>query len=112
MKLKEVMIAWTADLSYTADDPMRGQVKVGPWPDKHRWSDAYDNTEGMCDLDWHQMSDEGRLLALFVLFHALVVRDGINPQVAHEAFLEIDEYRQRIAPDIAGAEDWSTHDAV
>ena len=33
-----------------------------------------------------------------------VVRDGIDPQVAHRAFLAIDEYRFRIAPDTEGAE--------
>jgi hypothetical protein len=37
-------------------------------------------------------------------FHQIVVRDGIDPQVAHKAFLEIDEYREIIAADIEGAE--------
>jgi hypothetical protein len=32
------------------------------------------------------------------------VRDGIDPQAAHRAFLAIDEYRFRIAPDTEGAE--------
>ncbi len=33
-----------------------------------------------------------------------MVRDGIDVQAAHRAFLAIDEYRFRIAPDTEGAE--------
>jgi hypothetical protein len=44
------------------------------------------------------------LLAMFITFNTIVVRDGIDPQVAHRAFLEIDEYRQRISPDMDGAD--------
>jgi hypothetical protein len=32
----------------------------------------------------------------------LVARDGIAPEVAHKAFLAIDEYAERISPDIPG----------
>jgi hypothetical protein len=42
---------------------------------------------------------------MFVAFHAMVVRDGIDPQVAHTAFLEIDEYRA-IVDGIGGAESY------
>lgn len=41
---------------------------------------------------------------LMTEFHTIVVRDGVDPQEAHQAFLVIDEYRRRIAPDIPGAE--------
>jgi len=44
-----------------------------------------------------------QLLAMFMLFNTLVVRDGINPLRAHEAFLAIDEYRRTISPDAPGA---------
>ena len=45
-----------------------------------------------------------KLLAmLFIEFNAMIVRDGIDPQEAHHAFLAIDEYREAIAPDIEGA---------
>jgi hypothetical protein len=37
-------------------------------------------------------------------WHAMVVRDGVDPQVAHREFLKIKEYRQLIAEDIDGAE--------
>jgi hypothetical protein len=42
---------------------------------------------------------------MFVAFHAMVVRDGIDPQVVHTAFLEIDEYRA-IVDGIGGAESY------
>ena len=45
-----------------------------------------------------------RIARLFIDFQTVVVRDGIDPQVAHRAFLAIDEYRFRIAPDTEGAE--------
>jgi hypothetical protein len=41
---------------------------------------------------------------MFVLFNTLVIRDGIKPEAAHAAFIEINEYRQTIAPDTPGAE--------
>jgi hypothetical protein len=43
------------------------------------------------------------LAMVFIEFHAMVVRDGIDPQEAHRAFLAIDEYRTHIAPDMDGA---------
>ena len=48
---------------------------------------------GACDLSFAEASDSERIIQMFVAFHAMVVRDGIDPQVAHTAFLEIDEYR-------------------
>jgi hypothetical protein len=49
-------------------------------------------------------SREKQLLAVFILFNTLVVRDGIEPGRAHRAFLAIDEYRKTISPDAPGAE--------
>jgi hypothetical protein len=46
-----------------------------------------------------------QLLAMFILFNTVTVRDGIDVKRAHEAFLAIDEYRQTISPDAPGAED-------
>jgi len=52
---------------------------------------------------FQEASDAERLTMMLLDFHTMVVRDGIDPQVAHRAFLEIDEYRRVIAPDIEGA---------
>ena len=44
-----------------------------------------------------------QLLAMFILFNTLTVRDGIDVGAAHRAFLGIDEYRETISPDAPGA---------
>jgi hypothetical protein len=55
------------------------------------------------DLDFKDERPELRSLHLFLEFHTLVVRDGIDPQALHKEFLKIDEYRWRLAPDVEGA---------
>lgn len=44
-----------------------------------------------------------QLLAMFILFNTVTVRDGVSVENAHKAFLQIDEYRQTISPDAPGA---------
>jgi hypothetical protein len=104
MKFTECMIAWTPQ-SYADWKPdLAGTVEVGPWPDETGWSDKHARTCGACFTEVHKQEQWQRNWRLFVDFHTLTVRDGIAPQKAHEAFLAIDEYRQLISPDIAGAE--------
>jgi hypothetical protein len=43
-------------------------------------------------------------MMLFIEFHSIVVRDQVPVEAAHWAFLAIDEYRERIAPDLEGSE--------
>jgi hypothetical protein len=43
-------------------------------------------------------------LSVFILFNTLVVRDGIDPEAAHRAFLDIDEYRQYVSRGKVGDE--------
>jgi hypothetical protein len=57
------------------------------------------------DGKWWTPRLRTQLLSLFVLFNTLVVRDRIDPLAAHKAFLAIDEYRQTISRDQAGAEE-------
>jgi hypothetical protein len=45
-----------------------------------------------------------QLLAMFILFNTITVRDRVSVDNAHQAFLAIDEYRQTISPDAFGAE--------
>lgn len=45
-----------------------------------------------------------QLLAMFILFNTITVRDRVPVEVVHEAFLGIDEYRTAISPDAPGAE--------
>jgi hypothetical protein len=94
MRFTEAMVAW---------DPDTGGVRVGPWPDRTGWSDSYPMTDGACEARIHTMTPDQRVAQVFVMFHALVVRDGIPPDAAHRAFLAIDEFRAHISPDIPGA---------
>jgi hypothetical protein len=90
------MIAW---------DPWSDRIAVGPWPDRTGWSDSYARTVGACFTSLHKMNRRERERMLFIEFNAIVVRDGVDSQVAHRAFLAIDEYRQCIPSDELGAED-------
>jgi hypothetical protein len=100
MKAIESMVAWTP-CDY--DGPSAGQVRVGRWPDEMGWSDPFLMTSGACYIDRHKLTAHERRALVFIDFNTLVVRDGIDVQAAHKAFLAIDEYRQFISPDIDGA---------
>jgi len=104
MKATAMMIAWTP-----ADEDGRlantaGQVRIGPWPDRTGWSDAYRMTEGACQRHWHETGEDTLVLLVMLAFINVVVRDGVPVDRAHRAFLGIDEYRARIAPDVPGAD--------
>ena len=102
MKLAEIMYAWTPA---TWESPTAGQVRVGVHPDRVGWTRPFASCLGACDLSFVEASDSERIIQMFVAFHAMVVRDGIDPQVAHTAFLEIDEYRA-IVDGIGGTESY------
>lgn len=95
------MVAWNPAEGH-ARGPS-GSVLVGPWPDRTRWSDRYLFTTGCCEIPRHQFTIDQKIAQLFIDFHTLVVRDGVDPQVAHREFLKIEEYRRRISSDISGA---------
>ena len=47
----------------------------------------------------HKMKLSEKVMMMFIDFHMIVFRDGIDPQKAHKEFLKIDEYRRRISPE-------------
>src|SRR5437879_4255027 len=104
MKLSETMIAWTPSAfgDRKPYESTKGQVKAGIHPAKG-WSAGYAFTDGACMSGWREMPEWERIAMLFIMFNVMTVRDGIDPQVAHDALLEVDEYRERIAPDMRGA---------
>ena len=108
MKAYEAMIAWTP--AYYQGDLTVGQVEVGPLvkegdPD---WTKSYRFTGGAAFASRHGARGAESLAYLFIDFHTLVVRDGIEFSKVHEAFLAIDEYRAAISPEIPGSENKST----
>ena len=67
------------------------------------WTYRYVCVGGASVPGREELRGDALKLALFLEFHELVVRDGVDPQRAHEAFLVIDEYAEAIAPDVRDA---------
>lgn len=103
MRYTEAMVAWTPADKYSEDDPRRGKIVVVPWPDRDHLADGYRRTVGACFADTHKLDQTQLVAQVFIDFNCIVVRDRIDPQLAHNAFLVIDEYAERIPEDQQGA---------
>ena len=103
MKQLEAIIAWTPARWADLRPETAGQVAVLPLSDAQE-AKRFAMRAGASSSALATLSEEGRIARLFIDFQTLVVRDGIDAQTAHRAFLAIDEYRFRIAPDTEGAE--------
>jgi hypothetical protein len=90
MKLVEAMYGWNRNSD---------EIDVGPWPDTTGWSDRYSLTGGACYTNIRQMAPDQLAAQIFIDFHMIVLRDGVDVQAAHRAFLKIDEFRRSIAPE-------------
>lgn len=104
--LEEYIVCWTPVKWGSSPDsePVPGAVVVDRLGSETYWDRRYRMTSGMCYQMRHKMSRDQKIMMMFIDFHTCVVRDGIDPQVAHREFLKIDEYRRRISPDISGAD--------
>ena len=104
MKAKGALIAWTPATA-GQDVKTRGRVRVGPLinPGESDWAQPFQMTGGAAHVFVRKLTGAKSIMRVFIEFHTLVVRDGIDPQVAHAAFLAIDEYAEMISPDIVGA---------
>jgi hypothetical protein len=103
MELVDAVVAWTPPF-WAAQTETGGQVRVGPL--KHsNWKRAFTMTDGAVFTNWRGLPKLERELLMFVIFNQIVIRDGIDPKAAHNAFFEIDEYRRLIARDVHWAED-------
>lgn len=106
MKASEALIAWTPahckeDFSETA-----GRVNVGHLirDGESDWARPYLNTGGAAFIGVRRLTGSDAVAQVFITFHELVVRDGIPPEDAHQAFLAIDDYASHLAPDTLGSE--------
>lgn len=92
----ETSVAWTPS-DWRGRDETRGRVILAPVPPRSAVTPF-----AMWDYIARPGMSEAEVLAsLFIRFHSMVVRGGIDPIVAHEAFLGVDEYRAAISPDIS-----------
>lgn len=103
MKQLEAIIAWTPARWADLRPETAGQVVVLPLGEAQE-AKRFAMRAGASSSALAVLSEEERITRLFIEFQTLVVRDGIDVQAAHRAFLAIDEYRFRIAPDTEGAE--------
>ncbi|GJD89242.1 MULTISPECIES: hypothetical protein [Methylobacterium] len=104
MKQRDAIIAWTPARWAELRPETAGQVAVLPLSEAAGAAKRYMMRAGASSSALQAMSEEARIARLFIDFQTLVVRDGLDPQAVHRAFLAIDEYRFRIAPDTEGAE--------
>lgn len=95
------MVAWTPMGKPQHGEAKPGSIEVGPWPDKTGWSDRYPFTTGCCELPRLDWTEKQRAFQLLLDFHTIVVHDGIDPRKAHVEFMKIDDYRERISPELA-----------
>jgi hypothetical protein len=97
-------VFWTpANQPRVVEEETPGEVLVARLGDNVYWSHRYAYVTGCCESNHHNRPLLEKVALMFIDFHTLVVRDGIDPQAAHREFLKIDEYRQRIAQDTPGA---------
>ena len=102
MKITDAVVVWTPTW---ADSPHAGSIRV------ERHGSGWQRTPGDLWMPPASLGPYGgkatdrtkQLLAMFILFNTLTVRDGISPNTAHLAFLQIHEYRNAISPDAPGA---------
>jgi hypothetical protein len=99
MKAAEALIAWTPD--------SRDAVEVGPLlrAGEADWTEPYDYTGGAAYTTRRKMTGPLATAMVFIEFHTLVVRDGLDPQAVHREFLKIDEFRDHMSPDCPGLGD-------
>ena len=95
--IDEWQVAWNAQLKAASPS---SAVEVGK--STGDWTDGYNNAQGT-----EGRTLDGKVAHMFITFHTLVVRDGVDPLKAHSEFLKIDEYRRRIDSEIEGADDGS-----
>lgn len=95
------MVAWNFARE---QDGSQFEVMVGPWPDKTGWSRKYRYTSGCCYTNRREMTVAGKVAMMFIDFHSIIIKYGIDPHYAHDEFLKIDQYRARISEDCRGAD--------
>jgi hypothetical protein len=100
LSAQKALIAWSPARGPQRSEATRGRVKIGPLLEEgdEDWTAPYVCTGGAAWTAQRTRTGPALIARLFIDFHTLVVLDGIDPLVAHNAFLAIDEYRAVISP--------------
>lgn len=111
MKYSQALVAWTPNdkglLSPRHVASTLGKVKVvnlETLSERFGWADDYLYSAGACYAHVSQGTTDQNVAQVFIDFHHMVLRDKMDPEIVHRAFLVIDEYRCALAGDIPGAE--------
>ena len=109
MNVAEAMIAWTP--IHATKTTSAGTLKVGPLlqPGDADWTRPFLYTGGASETHVRALTGRKAVARIFIEFNTLVARDGLSPQLVHEAFLVIDEYADNISPDMPGSR-WPKED--
>jgi hypothetical protein len=80
---------------------VRGRVEIRKITqgDGDLWTERYRCFGGAAYAEQYAATGDKSLAYALLDFHSLVVRDGVDPLTAHQAFLAIDEYRNALAED-------------
>jgi len=110
LRAADAMIAWTPATDTVPEwGGTGGRVLVVPHPDIGDRARSFRKTDGAAGGYWRDLAPETRIARIMVLFHTMVIRDGIDPAVAHKALLEIDEYAETIDRSIEGSKEVEPH---
>ena len=98
MRLAEALIAY---------NPGTDQIRVGPLSTASSakdWTVGMERTAGAAYTNVRSLEGLNARAYIMSEFLGIVIRDRVNLDAAHRAFLEIDEYRQALPPDVKGAD--------
>lgn len=96
MKLKETVILYQYP---NAENNLQGRIKLIPYGTKGNFRE-FSCSSGACYLRIHEMADDQLTYYLFNHAMHLIIRDGLDPKIVHNAFCEIKEYRDGLAYDV------------
>jgi hypothetical protein len=101
MRYQDCLIAWNPGTAQIRVDRASNKEDDLDWT---KFPIRYVNCGGAAYAHVHRCKNKDeRDLMLFVEFNTIVVRDKVPVEAAHRAFLQIDQYRQRLSPDTQGA---------
>jgi hypothetical protein len=103
LTIDDWIVCWTPNRPRSIAEQVPGAILVARLGDEVYWSHQYAYVTGCCETARHSMRLWKKIALMFIDFHKVVVRDGVDPQAAHREFLKIDEYCRRISPDTPGA---------
>jgi prophage regulatory protein len=91
LSAKNGMLCWT---------PGTDQVEIVSYPDVRNLSKKFERFSLACFTRVRRMNFEQRKLQIFIDAMHLIVRDKCDPDAVHRALINLEEYRDAMAPDM------------